>query len=155
MFYFSGQRGKGRIVRRALEENLNSASSITDFLFENQQLSHKTLDRAPFGIMCDKEQLLMAPNNKWIAQNIMYLMKGNGCLTAARRGMLSGLFTCVFLLCWPLLDHTHLRKSKQKGLTHLATTITKRSQKLLSVHFSKASWYFQTICGSIIWRPLI
>lgn len=35
---------------------------------------------------------------KWIAQNITYLIRSNGCASAARRGMLNGLFTCVLLL---------------------------------------------------------
>lgn len=35
---------------------------------------------------------------KWIAQNITYLIRNNGCASAARRGMLNGLFTCVLLL---------------------------------------------------------
>ena len=35
---------------------------------------------------------------KWIAQNITYLIQSNGCASAARRGMLNGLFMCVLLL---------------------------------------------------------
>lgn len=35
---------------------------------------------------------------KWVAPNITYLIKSNGCATAARRVMLSGLFTYVLLL---------------------------------------------------------
>lgn len=88
--------------------------------------------------------------SKQIGQNITYLMKSNGCLTAVRRVMLSGLFTCMFLLGLAFVGAHTLETLNKKDSSPPGNNHYKTHQAISFSPFSKCSVCFQPILNPFV-----